>query len=569
MFQRTRTKPQEASATAAPTDAVRALLAPGGALSHYPGPAFVVSETGAVLAGNPPGLDLAARLGIAGKASRPLPFAPGDAGRMTVSVAAGNGTAVFELAATPQPDGVTTLVLARDLTADHALRAALTESRLRFKDLVEVSSDFMWETGTDGSFVYVSPGGAFGYSAEELLARHPDTLIETLASDRSESPFTTREPRTDVELWFRAADGRLVRLVTAAVPLSRNGAWNGARGLCRNITALHEHETELARLRVREQLMAYILRALHDEDDHARILSGAAAAVARGIEAAGSTIFEHDGGTMRAAATFGTVAPLADDVLERLATSPHPIEGAHETGSWIAMATRSRRGPNGVLALFRHADQPDWAEDERQLLAQVARQAGIALADAAHQRALEFESRHDALTGLVNRRSFTERAGERIEAACTAPRPFALAFVDLDNFKGLNDRAGHEKGDEALIHVARLLKAGLGENDFAARLGGDEFAVWLDGKDEAAASAWVASLLAASPELAARTPEGAAPLGMSIGIAVCPAGVPTDLTALTAEADAAMYHVKRRGKSNAHIIPIRAASAARETGATP
>jgi diguanylate cyclase (GGDEF)-like protein/PAS domain S-box-containing protein len=550
-------------------EGARALLHPGGALAQYPDAAFMLSDAGMLLAGNPAGLDLAARIGISPATAQSLPFTPGEPGRVTVSVATVNGTSIVEITTLPQPDGRTTLVLGRDQTADHALRAALAESRLRFKDLVEVSSDFMWETGADGAFVYVSPAGAFGYTAEALLARRPDTFIATLAPDRNGSPFATREPRSNVELWFRCADGRLARLATAAVPLWRNGVWGGARGLCRDITALHEHETQLARMQVREQLVAYILRALHDEDDHHRLLSGAAAAVARGFGADGCSIFQRDGDVNSLAATFGAVAGLTDDVIQRLTLEAQPTEGNNDSGHWMAMVTRSRRGSNGALVVFRRTGQPAWAEDERQLLVQVARQVGIAMADAEHQRLLEHQSRHDVLTGLINRRYFTERAGERIAAARAASRPIALAFIDLDNFKSLNDRAGHERGDDVLIHVGRMLERGLAPDNFAARLGGDEFAVWLDGSDADAATRWARDLMAESASLAALTPDGCAPLGMSVGIAVCPAGMTLDLPQMTAHADAAMYHVKQRGKSNVHVVSIDGNDAATEPGAKP
>jgi diguanylate cyclase (GGDEF)-like protein len=372
-----------------------------------------------------------------------------------------------------------------------------------------------------------------------------------------------------VELWFRCADGRLARLATAAVPLWRDGVWSGARGLCRDITALHEHETQLARMQVREQLLAYILRALHDEDDHHRLLSGAAAAVARGFGADGCAIFQRDGDVNHPAAAYGADAGLTDDIVQRLTMEMQPTEGSNVTGHWMAMVTRSRKGPNGAVVVFRRTDQPAWAEDECQLLVQVARQVGIAMTDAEHQRLLEHQSRHDVLTGLINRRYFTERARERIAASRTLSRPVALAFIDLDNFKCLNDRAGHERGDDVLVHVGRMLERGLAPDNFAARLGGDEFAVWLDGGDADAATRWAHELMAQSASLAAFTPEGCTALGMSIGIAVCPAGMTPDLQQMTAQADAAMYYVKQRGKSNVHVVSIDGNDTATEPGAKP
>jgi diguanylate cyclase (GGDEF)-like protein len=114
-----------------------------------------------------------------------------------------------------------------------------------------------------------------------------------------------------------------------------------------------------------------------------------------------------------------------------------------------------------------------------------------------------------------------------------------------------------------------MLERELAPDNFAARLGGDEFAVWLDGGDADAATRWAHALMAQSASLAAFTPDGCTALGMSIGIAVCPAGMTPDLQQMTAQADAAMYYVKQRGKSNVHVVSIDGNDTATEPGAKP
>jgi diguanylate cyclase (GGDEF)-like protein len=156
----------------------------------------------------------------------------------------------------------------------------------------------------------------------------------------------------------------------------------------------------------------------------------------------------------------------------------------------------------------------------------------------------------DALTGLCNRRHFHELAERRLEEARRSGHPAALCFVDLDNFKGLNDSAGHAQGDAALKEVARILKSDSRPHDVIARLGGDEFALWLEGADEAGATARAKRLFERVVELLPLVIEGGKPLGFSIGIAVYAPGSDETVDGLVARADDAMYAVKRAGKGH-------------------
>ncbi len=106
----------------------------------------------------------------------------------------------------PVLSGNSLLVLARDLTLGYNVRDALVESRQHYKDLLEASNNFAWEMGADGAFVFVSPRGALGYSAADLVGRRPEEMILDTASD-APVPFTTESPLEEVEIWMRHADG--------------------------------------------------------------------------------------------------------------------------------------------------------------------------------------------------------------------------------------------------------------------------------------------------------------------------------------------------------------------------
>ena len=89
------------------------------------------------------------------------------------------------------------------------------------------------------------------------------------------------------------------------------------------------------------------------------------------------------------------------------------------------------------------------------------------------------EARVDELTGVLNRRGFTERASAEIERARRFERPLTLAFIDLDDFKSINDADGHATGDAVLAHVGSMARASLRSIDLIGRIGGDEFALLL------------------------------------------------------------------------------------------
>lgn len=157
----------------------------------------------------------------------------------------------------------------------------------------------------------------------------------------------------------------------------------------------------------------------------------------------------------------------------------------------------------------------------------------------------------DPLTGLPNRRALLEVLDRRMASCRHADVPVLVAFVDLDDFKGINDTHGHDAGDRFLIEVARRLKSGLREGDVVGRLGGDEFLVVTAGSHLGSDSAREALRLRIEDLIEGDYDLGAVRLhypGASIGVDACRAGV-ADRDALLAEADAAMYARKRERRA--------------------
>jgi diguanylate cyclase (GGDEF)-like protein len=154
-------------------------------------------------------------------------------------------------------------------------------------------------------------------------------------------------------------------------------------------------------------------------------------------------------------------------------------------------------------------------------------------------------ARTDPLTGAANARTFYEALGAETRWSREVGRPLTLAYLDLDNFKQLNDRLGHSTGDLALRHLALAIRRCLRAEDILARLGGDEFALLLPETDSAAA----VQVLTRIHQLLTR--EMAAhgwAVTASIGVATF-LRPPVDVDVMLRRVDALMYAVKRRGKN--------------------
>ena len=166
---------------------------------------------------------------------------------------------------------------------------------------------------------------------------------------------------------------------------------------------------------------------------------------------------------------------------------------------------------------------------------------GRLLADLRHR------SRHDGLTGLLNRRTMEETLQAQVQRSRRTGEPFSVLMLDLDHFKAINDRHGHAAGDRALKHTAAALKAELREVDALGRFGGEEFLVLMPGATVEAARPVAERLRTALITDAPRIDGAALSLSASIGVAQWrePGEEPSRLLM---RADAALYRAKMRGR---------------------
>ncbi len=169
---------------------------------------------------------------------------------------------------------------------------------------------------------------------------------------------------------------------------------------------------------------------------------------------------------------------------------------------------------------------------------------------------IRYQAYHDTLTGLPNRALMEDRLGHALEVARRENSSVALMFVDLDRFKAVNDRFGHEMGDLLLIEVAERLQGCLRRSDTIARLGGDEFVVILSDFSAPGEVAEVAEKIVTCLGLPMALGGHKVEIGASIGIAVFPQDG-ENLVTLMRGADTAMYRAKNVGRSTFRFFDSR------------
>jgi diguanylate cyclase (GGDEF)-like protein len=210
---------------------------------------------------------------------------------------------------------------------------------------------------------------------------------------------------------------------------------------------------------------------------------------------------------------------------------------------------------NGSLVglLLVHSDDGSrvWADNELLLLHTVADQLAVAVNQAHLFAQMQQQALTDSLTGCYNRRAFELQLERDLHLATRMRQPLSLIMLDIDNFKNINDRAGHRTGDVALQMLADTLRAELRNVDTAARFGGDEFVVILP-------QANIEGALIVAERLRSRIEQTEVPgfgrMTASLGMVTFPAHASTP-DALLAAADLALYGAKHSGRNRVCLPP--------------
>lgn len=231
-------------------------------------------------------------------------------------------------------------------------------------------------------------------------------------------------------------------------------------------------------------------------------------------------------------AHFGDDAPASFAWLGSLIVVPLRVEGQLIGAIMVGGETPARYTP-----------------DDAAVVADLARQAAVALKNAQVHNAVAHAAQTDALTGLFNRGALMERLEREIDRARRYGRPLAVIFFDLDHFKGINDTYGHQFGDRVLRELARIATRTVRSIDLVGRYGGEEFVAVLPETDGAQALIVAERLRMNVAQRHYDLPNGeTARATISAGIAVFPDNAPT-MDALLRVADTALYAAKAGGRN--------------------
>lgn len=241
------------------------------------------------------------------------------------------------------------------------------------------------------------------------------------------------------------------------------------------------------------------------------------------------------------------------------AGAPLVTPGGHALGALCVMDRRPRTLSQRQLEALEGLARQTVAQIElRKAYAQLRHHASERVwyerqIELAHRRLAEenaqlsHASLTDELTGLPNRRAARRRIEQEFAHASQTGLPLAVAIIDIDFFKAINDRHGHPVGDRVLVEVAGALATVAGEERFIARLGGEEFVVVLPGQGREA-------VLAACEAMreGARVPGAEHPVTVSIGATACRPG--DDVSSVYARADLALYRAKQAGRNRVEYL---------------
>lgn len=463
---------------------------------------------------------------------------------------------------------------ARDTLALRAAEQSLERNQQRFRSLFEYHPDAIAALKSDGTIsrVNVAFEAATGIYGEELIGKHWSQVIAPECRPQALDAFARVSGGEAAELDSLLLDraGARIDVQLKLVPLRVSDSVDGAYAIAKNITAQRKAEHAIAKQseRIRELYLAASARgeSVESQIDNTLALGcrlfGFDYGYLTRFDDATVTILNArgEGSGVRAGSVFPKERALSRHLLgERqslfiadIDEPPWNADPARDTAPWRSyFATKLVVGTREFGALVFAARNPRAsviAESDRDLLQLMSLFVAAALERARHAERIEQLAFYDALTGLPNRVLFDDRIRQTMSAAKRYKRGFAVMYLDLDQFKEINDGFGHPVGDLVLKAVADRLVGSLRESDTVARFGGDEFVILQPVVNGPPDAADLARKIVAAMEEPLEIGGTAHLVHTSIGVALYPQD---GLSAadLMDRADRALYAAKRAGRN--------------------
>jgi diguanylate cyclase (GGDEF)-like protein len=443
------------------------------------------------------------------------------------------------------------------------LPQALLDSRHRWRDLATLGADITYETDAFGRIVFLAPDPALGWPAATLIGQPAELLLSAGTAANGFNPFRVTALVRRRRAWLKRADGSSALVTISAAPVfDTEQRIVGTRGTGIDTTEFDVHSGDVAASLRRGEILDHILWRMGQEVLAPRMMQAVLDALVNALGAEGAAVIDAtaaDGVPLvhRAGGGAEEVLPTATLLLST-ATGPTDVV-AKDGRPVVAAVCHTRFGARAGIALWRSPGLRCWDPDDKLLIESAASLIRMVLEHETIQQEMARQARSDPLTGLLNRRAFLEELERHIDRLDREDAPGTLLFADLDDFKPVNDRLGHDVGDQVLLRTATMLRNTVRPTDLIARLGGDEFALWLNGADHMTAAERADHLCQTVPrELREIIGEDGPGTGISIGIATREVGSNEPIDSLMRRADMAMYEVKRAGRGHWRVAAAEA-----------
>lgn len=432
--------------------------------------------------------------------------------------------------------------IVRDLSERKQAEAALRESEQRFEQLAEHSGTFVWDVDMQGLYTYANSvcKAVLGFEPDELVGKkyfydlHPEQGRDQL-KDLGFLIMGRQEVILNLENQMVTKDGRLIWVSSSGLPLlDTDGVQYGYRGCDVDITGRKKNEEQL--------------RFAASVFTHAR---------------EGIMLTEPDGTIVDVNAAFSHITGYSHD--EVLGEKPSLLRSGcqeeayyaamwqdlQEQGYWCGEVWNRRKNGEVYAEMQTISAVYDGQGQVRHYVVLFSDITAVK----AHQDYLEYIANYDALTSLPNRVLLSDRLQQAMALVQRHKQLLAVAFLDLDGFKEINDQYGHDVGDQLLIALSARMKLALREGDTIARIGGDEFVAVLVDLDDVNASVPMLTRLLAAVAEAVQLGDVSLQISASLGVTFYPqAEGGIDADQLQRQADQAMYKAKQAGKNRYHIF---------------
>lgn len=416
--------------------------------------------------------------------------------------------------------------------SNQLIQQELQESRDRYFNILENTSDLIQCLAPDGSFIHTNNAWkqAMGYTDDELKSLtlfdvlHPESKV--CCSDRFER-LLKGESLSCIQFIFTSKSGETVHLEGDCGTVIKNGETIYARGIFKNVTEKLKYEQALKASEARYQTLYENAPDIYTSiRPMGEILS---------INNIGAKMLGYDVDDLIGESMSLFIHPedqkLFFSYIKQQFNNPGPDEG---------IEYRQIRKDGSIFWVHQRVGLETNLDHPRLL---------IVCRDVTERKELEqqlaYQASHDTLTNLINRREFETRLRRILNSDTLSSTDHALCYLDLDNFKIINDSCGHIAGDNLLRHISTLMQGKMRSRDTLARLGGDEFAILMEHSSLEKAEKLAKKIHKVINDFEYYWRSDCFSIGVSIGI--IPVKHSLSIEKIIGFADAACYTVKKSG----------------------